>query len=262
LSSESDMGERNGHAGLVRCGWAIHGAALWRRAWLRCRCAPRPAQQGPPPGRFMRKLPRTAPSSFSLTKTVPTRARLGSGDRRTNRAMRTACALLWCSLRSAIGAANLQDHSEAWAAAGLADQLVQASLVRARVRVGVTLRGGARAAAVQWLPRPTLPVMRQAYVDVLPAALFEAVQHEAAAVVRESAKGDAFKFGKRTTWWLPLRAKDGAPIASRSAIEAAVHALHRQAFGGVAVDLIVGAEWWVQEQQSHADIGFHYDKEP
>jgi len=223
---------------------------------------PSASPAGPAARPFMRKLPRTAPSSFSLTKTVPTRARLGSGDRRTNRAMRTACALLWCSLRSAIGAANLQDHSEAWAAAGLADQLVQASLVRARVRVGVTLRGGARAAAVQWLPRPTLPVMRQAYVDVLPAALFEAVQHEAAAVVRESAKGDAFKFGKRTTWWLPLRAKDGAPIAPRSAIEAAVHALHRQAFGGVAVDLIVGAEWWVQEQQSHADIGFHYDKEP
>ena len=66
-------------------------------------------------------------------------------------------------------------------------------------------------------------------MDVLPAALFEAVQHEAAAVVRESAKGDAFKFGKRTTWWLPLRAKDGAPIAPRSAIEAAVHELHRQA---------------------------------
>ena len=66
-------------------------------------------------------------------------------------------------------------------------------------------------------------------MDVLPAALFEAVQHEAAAVVRESAKGDAFKFGKRTTWWLPLRAKDGALIAPRSAIEAAVHELHRQA---------------------------------
>ena len=57
----------------------------------------------------------------------PLRAWLGSGDRRTNRAMRTACALLWCSLRSAIGAANLQDHSESWAAAGLAEQLVQAS---------------------------------------------------------------------------------------------------------------------------------------
>ena len=40
-----------------------------------------------------------------------------------------------------------------------------------------------------------------------------------------------------------------------------MHALHRQAFGGMPVELIVGAEWWVQEQQSHADIGFHYDKD-
>ena len=40
-----------------------------------------------------------------------------------------------------------------------------------------------------------------------------------------------------------------------------MHALQRQAFGGMPVELIVGAEWWVQEQQSHADIGFHYDKD-
>ena len=77
--------------------------------------------------------------------------------------------------------------------------------------------------------RPTLRALRQAYVDVLPAALFEAVQREAAAVAGESAKGDAFKFGKRTTWWLPLRGEDGARIPPRSAIEAAVHELHRQA---------------------------------
>lgn len=60
------------------------------------------------------------------------RAWLGSGERRTNRGMRTACnmrtacALLWCSLRSALGAATLQDHSESWHAAGLDEQLVQA----------------------------------------------------------------------------------------------------------------------------------------
>ena len=46
--------------------------------------------------------------------------------RRTNRGMRTACALLCCSLRSALGAATLQDHSESWHAAGLDEQLVQA----------------------------------------------------------------------------------------------------------------------------------------
>tara|TARA_B100000780_G_scaffold88344_1_gene60830 strand:+ start:190 stop:318 length:129 start_codon:yes stop_codon:yes gene_type:complete len=40
--------------------------------------------------------------------------------------MRTACALLCCSLRSALGAATLQDHSESWHAAGLDEQLVQA----------------------------------------------------------------------------------------------------------------------------------------
>ena len=96
---------------------------------------------------------------------------------------------------------------------------------------------------------------------MLPAALFEAVQREAAAVAGESAKGDAFKFGKRTTWWLPLRGEDGARIPPRSAIEAAVHHLFRQAFGGEPVALIKGAEWWVQEQQSHADIGYHYDKD-
>ena len=49
----------------------------------------------------------------------------------------TACGLLWCSLRSAIGAANLQDHSESWAAAGLVDQLVQA---RADAMRGVRVR--------------------------------------------------------------------------------------------------------------------------
>ena len=134
------------------------------------------------------------------------------------------CVFVGSSIRSAIGAALLQDHTESWTAAGLADQLVQA------------------------------------YVDVLPPALFEAVAREAAAVVRESMKGD-YKFGKRTTWWLPLHTKDGAPLAPRSAIEAAVHQLHQHAFGGMPVKLIVGAEWWVQEQQSHADIGFHYDKD-
>ena len=103
--------------------------------------------------------------------------------------MRTASALLWSSLRSVLGAALLQDHTESWTAAGLADQLVQA------------------------------------YLEVLPPALFEAVAREAATVVRESAKGD-YKFGKRTTWWLPLHGKDGAPLAPRSAIEAAILHLH------------------------------------
>ena len=72
---------------------------------------------------------------------------------------------------------------------------------------------------------------------MLPAALFEAVQREAAAVAGESAKGDAFKFGKRTTWWLPLRGEDGARIPPRSAIEAAVHELHRQATRSPALAL-------------------------
>ena len=165
----------------------------------------------------------------------------------------TACGLLWCSLRSAIGAANLQDHSESWAAAGLVDQLVQAraDAMRAGLGFGWLVEEGSKGAAAgrpvaagsavrQTNPtcgRPTLYALRQAYVDVLPAALFEAVQREAAAVAGESAKGDAFKFGKRTTWWLPLRAKDGARIPPRSAIEAAVHELHRQATRSPALAL-------------------------
>ena len=165
----------------------------------------------------------------------------------------TACGLLWCSLRSAIGAANLQDHSESWAAAGLVDQLVQAraDAMRAGLGFGWLVEEGSKGAAAgrpvaagsavrQTNPtcgRPTLRALRQAYVDVLPAALFEAVQREAAAVAGESAKGDAFKFGKRTTWWLPLRGKDGARIPPRSAIEAAVHELHRQATRSPALAL-------------------------
>ena len=135
-----------------------------------------------------------------------------------------ACALLWGWLDAAAGAAVLQDHTESWTAAGLMDQLVQA------------------------------------YTEVLPPALFDAVANEAALVAKDGQSGD-YKFGKRTTWWLPLRGKDGALLQPRSAIEAAVHHLFRQAFGGEPVALIKGAEWWVQEQQSHADIGYHYDKD-
>ena len=61
----------------------------------------------------------------------------------------TACGLLWCSLRSAIGAANLQDHSESWAAAGLDDQLVQAraDAMRAGLGFGWLVEEGSKGAA-------------------------------------------------------------------------------------------------------------------
>ena len=45
---------------------------------------------------------------------------------RTARALLWCFTILWCSLRSALGAATLQDHSESWHAAGLDEQLVQA----------------------------------------------------------------------------------------------------------------------------------------
>lgn len=125
------------------------------------------------------------------------------------------------------GAALLQDHTVAWTAAGLAEAPVQA------------------------------------YADALPPALFEAVSRDAAAVAKEG-MGSQDKFGKKTTWWLPLRDRKHRVLKPRSAIEAAIHHLFQRDFGAGDAEAhrsIAGAEWWIQEQASHDDIGFHYDKD-
>lgn len=125
------------------------------------------------------------------------------------------------------GAALLQDHTVAWAAAGLADAPVQA------------------------------------YADALPPALFEAVSRDAAAVAMDGLDSQD-KFGKKTTWWLPLRDRKQRALEPRSAIEAAIHHLFHRDFGAGDAEAhrsIAGAEWWIQEQSSHDDIGFHYDKD-
>ena len=126
------------------------------------------------------------------------------------------------------GAALLQDHTAAWAAAGLlADAPVQA------------------------------------YADALPPALFEAVSRDATAVARDG-MGSQDKFGKKTTWWLALRDRKHRALKPRSAIEAAIHHLFQRDFGAGDAEAhrsIAGAEWWIQEQASHDDIGFHYDKD-
>ena len=92
-----------------------------------------------------------APTMFGMTSAELAEL-LGPRVHRRRRAsaMRlSACGLLWCSLRSAIGAANLQDHSESWAAAGLADQLVQAraDAMRAGLGFGWLVEEGSKGAA-------------------------------------------------------------------------------------------------------------------
>ena len=125
----------------------------------------------------------------------------------------------------ATAAGIVEDHSLSWGAAGLTDELAVA------------------------------------YKNALPPALFEAVAAAAPLIQHEST--ESLKFGKHTTWWLPLRA--AGTVGTRlpqahSAIEAAIHALYELDFGS-SPTLIVGAEWWLQERAPEENIGYHYDKD-
>jgi hypothetical protein len=151
----------------------------------------------------------------------------------------SSVVLLAPLVREALGAGLIEDHTASWLAAGLNE----------------TLAAG--------------------HDDALPRALFRQVATIAPTVIHETADGhQQYKFNKRNTWWFPLFASDQdaaratkqgsteavAMTRPRSAIEAAVHALFALDFGGAPTP-IVGAEWWIQEQEPAADIGFHYDKD-
>ena len=136
--------------------------------------------------------------------------------------------LVLCLVRLGVvsAAAMLEDHTESWAASGLGDNSLAAG-----------------------------------HNDALSPALFSAVVEAAPRLLRESLGGDTFKFGKKNTWWMPLVDHfTGARVPPRSQFEAALHALHALDFGGARTP-VIGAEWWIQELQPVAGIGFHYDKD-
>jgi hypothetical protein len=124
------------------------------------------------------------------------------------------------------GAALLEDQSASWAAAGLEMQLASGR------------------------------------ESALPEALLAAVAEMAPTLSKESAEPERerYKFGKRNTWWFPLRDSQGARQPARSALEMAIHHLYDLVFGASRTE-IVGAEWWFQEQGPAEGIGYHYDKD-
>ena len=132
-------------------------------------------------------------------------------------------SLLACRTHSA---AVLEDHSAAWAAAGLDTKLAAG------------------------------------HEFALPESLFEALVAAAPRVSRETSEPgvERYRFGKRNTWWLPLKDARGLRPAPRSVIEAAVHRLYDLDFGSSATP-IIGAEWWFQEQGPAEGISYHYDKD-
>ena len=133
------------------------------------------------------------------------------------------CSFYVCHTNSA---GLLEDQTASWKAAGLAESLVAG------------------------------------HENALPEALLVAVTASAPELLSHTADSHhtTYKFGKRNTWWLPLKNEKGKRPKPRSALEAAVHYLFDLEFGGKSTP-IVGAEWWFQDQPLAGSIGYHYDKD-
>ena len=112
-----------------------------------------------------------------------------------------------------------------------------------------------------WREARLTQTLAQAYENALPPRLFSVVVDHAQRVAQLEREGDAYTFGKRTTFWLPLRDTPLSPI------EAAIHQLFELGFGREPqrtrddATFIAGAEWWVQQQRPRESIGYHYDKD-
>ena len=118
-----------------------------------------------------------------------------------------------------------------------------------------------------WREARLTQTLAQAYENALPPRLFSVVVDHAQRVAQLEREGDAYTFGKRTTYWLPLRDSRGSRLTPLSPIEAAIHQLFELGFGREPqrtrddATFIAGAEWWVQQQRPRESIGYHYDKD-
>ena len=82
-----------------------------------------------------------------------------------------------------------------------------------------------------WREARLTQTLAQAYENALPPRLFSVVVDHAQRVAQLEREGDGYTFGKRTTYWLPLRDSRGSRLTPLSPIEAAIHQLFELGFG-------------------------------